>query len=230
MTKLKPKAETKRANPSRYVLTARSIMKRALDTLATDTNPARTISAAVAQLRAVEPDDMGASLAKLLSEVCAVSPSSFRKAVAALDSCNKETVCELLQSLLQDEYLQRDVYEQYSYLLFGPSGIPVQEHLKEHLEEEMAHIETLQRYLVSFGEVPSVERKPIPVVPATLKDIMELDQRLEKAAVERYSEAIKMLEGCPAEFIPLRVDLEDIVSQEQEHLMDLDRWLKSNGQ
>lgn len=215
---------------SKYVLTTRSILKRALDSLPTDANPARTIAAVVAQLRAVEPEDTGESLNKLLSEVCQTSPASYRKAVAALESCNKESVCEMLQSLLQDEYLQRDVYEQYSYLLFGPSGIPVQEHLKEHLEEEMAHIETLQRYLTAFGEVPSVERKPIPVVPATLKDIMELDQRLEKAAVERYSEAIKMLESCDAEFIPLRVDLEDIVSQEQEHLMDLDRWLKSNGQ
>ena len=47
---------------------------------------------------------------------------------------------------------------------------------------------------------------------------------MESETVKQYSEAIEALEGN-AEFTSLRVDLEDILKQEQEHTHDLIQWL-----
>lgn len=135
-------------------------------------------------------------------------------------------IVEMLNHLLLKEYLQRDVYEQYSYLIMGPEAISVREHLKEHMEEEMAHIETMQKYVVSYGGHPVMDRLPLPSARSTsLIDVMRLDLELEVEAVKLYTDAISTLERLPSDYIPLRVDLETIVSQEQEHMMDLQRWL-----
>jgi len=203
-------------------------LKRAQDAISDGKPPAVVARATARRLQTLEPPPEE-SLELVLASVLDASPELYKQAIAEFGGPGVPEVVEVLQSLLQDEYLQRDVYEQYGYLIFGPEGIAVQEHLAEHMEEEMQHILTLQRYITGFGDTPTFDRLPIPVVPPTLRDIMELDQALERQAVARYSAVISLLEAAGAQFIPLRVDLENIVSQEQEHLFDLDRWLKNNG-
>lgn len=137
---------------------------------------------------------------------------------------NKKNVIKLLKNLLQREFLQRDIYETYSFYLFGVASPAIQEHLKVHLAEEQLHIETLQRYLMGYGADPLVSRKEIPLIePLILDNILDINFKLEKEAVEKYSEAIEKLEGN-IEFTSLRVDLEDILKQEQEHTHDLIQW------
>tara|TARA_Y100001935_G_C17075036_1_gene393486 strand:- start:53 stop:502 length:450 start_codon:yes stop_codon:yes gene_type:complete len=137
---------------------------------------------------------------------------------------NKAEVIEKLTQLLQREYLQRDIYETYSYYLFGVASPAIQEHLKGHLAEEQLHIETLQRYLMGFGARPVTQRMKVPVIdPLKLENILEINFELENEAVEKYSETIEALEGH-VEYVSLRVDLEDILKQEQEHSHDLIRW------
>lgn len=139
---------------------------------------------------------------------------------------DKDDLIETIQDLLLEEYLQRDVYENYRYLLFGPDGIGVKEHLEEHMLEEMEHIDILQRYLVSLGGIPSTDRKKIPVPEEySLDGLMKLNLELENNAVEKYSLIINGLSEIP-EHIAIRIDLENILVQEQEHVHDLERWLK----
>jgi bacterioferritin (cytochrome b1) len=137
----------------------------------------------------------------------------------------KEKVIELVKDLLLREFLQRDLYETYSFYLFGLASPAIQDHLKGHLAEEQLHIETLQRYLMGFGAEPVVERAKVPTIkPLTLDAILEINHELEGEAVKKYSEAIEFLEGN-VQFTSLRVDLEDILKQEQEHEHDLIQWL-----
>lgn len=140
---------------------------------------------------------------------------------------DKKQVIKLLKDLLLLEYLQRDVYETYSYWLFGYSSSPIQEHLKEHMLEEMKHIETLQRYLMYLGSDPILDRFEIPQIPnPTFKNILLFDLDLEEDAVKRYTEAIQYLDKDP-KYSSLRIDIENILVQEQEHVHDLDQWLRS---
>jgi bacterioferritin (cytochrome b1) len=135
-------------------------------------------------------------------------------------------VAGMLTPLLLSEYQQRDLYEHYSYLLFGPEGIAVQDHLREHMNDEMSHIETLQRYMVSYGCQMPTQRLPVPTAAnVSLSTILAKDLEHEKSAVANYATAVRALEEAGDEFIALRVDLENILSQEQEHVHDLERWL-----
>ena len=135
-----------------------------------------------------------------------------------------ELIFDTLQDLLQDECLQRDVYEAYDYLLLGPEDA-VREHIAEHLEEEMEHIRVLQRYLVANNYKPTTIRKEIPSIDLSFEGILRANLKLEEDAVSKYTAAIIMLEGME-KFTALRVDLENTLSQEQEHTHDLQIWLK----
>lgn len=135
---------------------------------------------------------------------------------------------EVLQDLLKIEYLQRDIYESYRYLLFGAAGIAVKSHLEEHMIEEMTHIDTLQRYIVSLGGTPTLERLAIPAIAdSKLETLLNLNLANETEAVEKYSIAIKAIEEMNNMLnAALLNELEDIVAQEAEHVHDLERWLK----
>ncbi len=137
----------------------------------------------------------------------------------------KEEVTSLLKDLLKREYLQRDIYETYSYYLSGLESPAIQEHLKAHLQEEQAHIDILCRYLMGLGAEPLLSRQEIPKIkPLTLQQILKINFKLENEAVKKYSEAIHLLES-DVEYTSIRVDLEDILKQEQEHSHDLVQWL-----
>lgn len=131
-----------------------------------------------------------------------------------------------LNELLKSEYLQRELYQAYDYLLAGPEAIAVQEHLREHLDQEMEHIQVLQRYITGLGEVPTLERLPIPdLSPVSLRVILEKDLEWELKAVADYTIFLQKLDQIP-ELRALAVDIENILSQEMEHSHDLHRWLK----
>lgn len=165
-----------------------------------------------------------ASISRIASEVAGAGNTELANRIlvaAGLD------VVEMLQDLLKREYEQRDLYESYDYLMLGPEAIAVQEHLQEHLAQEMEHIRTLHRYLTHVNVRPTLERLPVPEIsPLSLEGILGKDLELEKAAVEKYSDAIRRLEELP-EWTSLRVDLENILSDEQEHVHDIERWLKN---
>lgn len=136
-------------------------------------------------------------------------------------------VINLLTKLLLQEYQQRDLYETYGYYLYGLSSPAIQTHLAEHLKQEMAHIEILQRYLMELEADPVVDRLEIPRVEPPIENILKKDLELEREAVKNYSVAIRALEDSQNEqFIALRVDLENILVQEQEHVHDLIQWLR----
>lgn len=140
----------------------------------------------------------------------------------------RNEITKMLNDALLTEYQQRDVYETYSYYLFGYSSPSIQQHLKDHMGEEMKHIETLQRYLAFYRAKPLVERLSIPqITPTSFRGILEFDLQLEIEAVDRYSELIEILEDAGRDYSSLRVEIENILIQEQEHVHDLDQWLRN---
>lgn len=143
-----------------------------------------------------------------------------------------KNLINLLEDLIVDEYLQRDVYETYNYHLFGLSSSTIQEHLAKHMAEEEGHIKTLQRFLMEVEAEPITFRKTIPEISPPSQNILRTNLELEKTAVEKYSKAIRLLEtpGWAAEYgtkhSALRVELENILIQEKEHVQDLVQWLR----
>jgi len=151
----------------------------------------------------------------------------------------QDRIIEMLQGLLRDEYLQRDVYEAYQYSLYGVAVPGIQEHLKDHMEEEMKHIIVLQRYLMEFGGEVPLDRHPVPKINPNMESILKKDLELEYQAVTHYAQTIGFLDGLECvegeelcdklRFTALRIDLENILVEEQEHVHDLIQWLNQPG-
>lgn len=128
----------------------------------------------------------------------------------------------LLQTALAGEYQQWDLYTTYASRLKGFSRDVISEEFKAHAEEELDHIDLLQRYIVSMGHTPTVMRKSVPDLPgsATIKDIVELQIHFEKEAVDMYKKLLDLIKEDA-----LRIDIENILVKEQEHVHDLELML-----
>ena len=137
---------------------------------------------------------------------------------------NDESITTLLQIALTGEYQQWDLYTSYASRLKGLARSPIADEFKAHADEEQGHIEILQRYLVSLGEIPTLKRKPLPEMPegASIKDIVGLQLKFENDAVNLYKKLLSILKDTD----PLKIDIENIMSKEQEHVHDLELLLK----
>ena len=137
-----------------------------------------------------------------------------------------QQVIELLQRALTDEFQQWDLYYAYKSQLRGMARDSVSDHFADHAEEEASHIEILQRYIVGYNIQPTTERKEIPSLGAhpSMEEIVKLQLHFEKHAVETYRELLTHLE----ETDPLRIEIENILAQEQEHAHDLELLLEGD--
>jgi bacterioferritin len=134
------------------------------------------------------------------------------------------SIATLLNVALVGEYQQWDLYVAYGNRLKGMARNAVADEFKAHAGEEQAHIELLQRYLVSMGVTPTLQRKPIPELTpeANMRDIVELQLKFEKDAVELYKKILNIIPDNE----PLKLDIESVIVMEQEHVHDLELLLK----
>lgn len=129
----------------------------------------------------------------------------------------------LLQTALAAEYLQWNLYTTYASRLKGFSRDTIANEFRCHAQEELDHIDLLQRYIIAMGHTPTVMRKSIPDLPstATIKDIVLLQHAFEKEAVELYTKLLDLVDDDA-----LRVDLENILVKEKEHVHELELMLE----
>jgi len=131
-----------------------------------------------------------------------------------------DSTVAMLQVALVGEYQQWDLYTAYASRLQGESRHPIVEEFADHAKEEIEHIELIQRYLVSMGQNPTLQRKPLPDMPetASIRDIVQLQLKFEQDAVELYKKILNILPDNE----PLKLDIEGILIKEQEHVHDLE--------
>lgn len=133
-------------------------------------------------------------------------------------------VLDLLQQALINEFQQWDLYYAYKGQLTGLSRDPLMAHFETHAGEEANHIEVLQRYIVGMGAIPTTERKRIPLIKDnSVEAIIELQLEFEVEAVEIYKKILKELNEDSA---PLRIEIENILAVETEHMQDLQMFLR----
>jgi len=103
----------------------------------------------------------------------------------------------------------------------GPCRDNIKEHFEEHAKDETDHIKVLVQYLKYYETQPTTERLLIEKVEPTLNNILQLQLKYEKMAVENYTKFKGILEDCN-----LKVDIENILIVETEHMQDLENYLK----
>jgi bacterioferritin len=105
-------------------------------------------------------------------------------------------------------------YMGHHYEARGIESAAVKDIFKETAVDEMKHAEKLAERIVSLGGIPT--RKIDPVKRGgTLKEMLKDDLALEKSAIKRYKEQIKLCEKL--DDTTTRRILEDILMDEEGH-------------
>lgn len=134
-------------------------------------------------------------------------------------------VLDLLQQALIAEFQQWDLYYAYKNRLKGLSRDPLMDHFRDHAQDEADHIDIIQRYIISMGATPTTDRKKIPQLnDESVEDIIQLQLKFEIEAVELYK---NILSKIKEEQSPLRVEIENILAVEAEHMHDLQMLLRN---
>ena len=132
---------------------------------------------------------------------------------------------DLLQKALRAEYQQWDMYYSYKEELSGQAKDSIAEHFEEHGEDEQGHIKILQRYLVDAGVQPTKQRDPIPQIQGSVEKFIALQLKHELQAVDLYKEILSKL----PENDPLRIDIENFLTKENEHAQDLQQLIENKA-
>ena len=140
-----------------------------------------------------------------------------------LTQTDDKPLLPLLQEALKAEFQQWDLYYAYKPMLKGLPRDPIADHFEEHAGDEAEHIDVLQRYIVGMGEVPTVDRRSIPILEEpTIEAIIAMQLKFELEAVDLYKKILGQLEDTS----PLKLEIENILMKEMEHSQDLQLLLR----
>ncbi len=132
---------------------------------------------------------------------------------------------ELLKGLNED--FNREIhamlsYLQKSFLVFGPNRPPVVGFFRHEAEESMGHAIKIGEKMTALGAIPTIESQSIHGHPKSIRELLEESRAIEVAALEGYKARLEQA----GDDIALRMMLEEQVSEEQEHLEEVDKLLR----
>ncbi|KAF0246818.1 MAG: hypothetical protein FD180_348 [Planctomycetota bacterium] len=133
---------------------------------------------------------------------------------------------KLLEHLDQD--LGRELQAILLYLwmrsiAFGIRGHELREILEPEIHAEIKHVEFLADKIIALGGVPSFN-VPAWKRPTKLREMLEYALQIERDAVNAYTERVD--EASELGETALQVKLEELITDETEHLELLQRLVK----
>ena len=96
--------------------------------------------------------------------------------------------------------------------------------LDQEIADELGHARLLEHKIVALGGTPTT--RPAEVrLGASNREIFEIVLQAERDTIERYTQRLKQADAAGE--VGLRVDLEDIISDETRHRDDLELILRN---
>ena len=139
----------------------------------------------------------------------------------AADTVRKALIDGLNEDL-GHEYNAIISYLLFSRLVSGPMRPELSSCLEAEIEDELGHAKLLSQKIVALGGDPVTEPAPVQL-STNNREMLQIALQAEKDTIERYTQRIKQADAAGE--IGLRVDLEDLVSDETQHKEDLERIL-----
>jgi bacterioferritin len=139
---------------------------------------------------------------------------------------NKAIIAQL-NKLLQSELEGANRYLHHSFMVFGFSRKPIVSYLREQSTESLAHAALLGEKIVALGGHPTVaiEAKWEPE-KHKLREMLEINLNAERDALKGYHKLLKMI---PSSDVALDEMVRELIKQEQEHLEELEKYLREPG-
>jgi bacterioferritin len=133
---------------------------------------------------------------------------------------------ELLRGLNEDLAAEWATIMRYTYQsgkAVGLRGAELREILEKEIADEMGHARYLTDVIADLGGEPTTTPRDFDK-PAELKQMIELDLKMEQDDVKNYTRHAKMAEELGN--TELKVKLEEMAADESAHARDLRRILK----
>lgn len=133
-----------------------------------------------------------------------------------------ENLEQILQGLNEDlkwEYAAAIQYLQHAAMISGAQNFAIIDELNEHADEEFAHARVVNELINYLGGVPTIQVATRYVSPDNA-EMLNQDLQGEYDAITRYLERIRQLEEIGLYDSAQRI--REIVTEEQEHAMDLE--------
>jgi bacterioferritin len=132
-----------------------------------------------------------------------------------------------LNELLASELAGANRYLHHSFMVFGFSRKPIVSYLRQQSTESLTHAALLGEKIVALGGHPTVkiEARWEPE-KHKLREMLEINLKAEQDALKGY---LKLLSMIPKEDVALDEMVRDLIRQEQEHLEELEKYLREPG-
>jgi bacterioferritin len=132
----------------------------------------------------------------------------------------------LINGLNEDLAAELGTVIRYNYQAgksFGLLGTELREMFEEEIKDELGHAKFLTDVIIDLGGEPVTTPKSFDK-PEKLKDMLELDLKMEEDDVKNYLQHSKEAEDLG--LIELKMKLEEIAADEAGHARELRRLLK----
>lgn len=133
-----------------------------------------------------------------------------------------QSLIEGLNDDLAHEYQAIISYLLYSRLVNGPLRPELSSFLESEIDDELEHAKFLSHKIVALGGEPTTRPAAVRLSEDN-REMLELSLQSERETIERYTRRIEQAEAAGE--VGLRVDLENILSEETKHMEDLERIL-----
>lgn len=133
---------------------------------------------------------------------------------------------ELIKGLNEDLAAEWGTVMRYTYQAaksFGVLGIEMREMFDEEVQDELGHAKYLTDLIIDLGGEPTTTPKSFDK-PDSLKEMIELDLKMEKDDVENYKKHAEL--AGELGYIDIQMTLEDMAADEAGHARELRRILK----
>jgi bacterioferritin len=133
---------------------------------------------------------------------------------------------DLINGLNEDLAAELGTVIRYNYQSgksYGLLGTELREMFEEEIKDELGHAKFLTDVIVDLGGEPVTTPKSFDK-PDNIKDMLELDLKIEEDDVKNYLEHAKEAEDLG--FVELKMKLEEMAADEAGHARELRRLLK----
>ncbi len=133
-------------------------------------------------------------------------------------AASREQLIAALNEDLAREYQAIIAYVNYSQVLKGAQYMSIAAELELHAKEELDHALQIANQIDYLGGMPTVTPKPVKTSEKA-EDMLRFDLDNEMETIKNYRERIHQAESL-GEYALCEV-LREIITQEQEHAIDL---------
>jgi bacterioferritin len=131
---------------------------------------------------------------------------------------SREKLITLLNEDLAREYQAIIAYVVYSQVIKGAAYMKIAEELESHAKEELEHALLISKDIDYLGGAPTVTPQPVKTSEKA-EDLLRFDLDNENTTIRNYRERVRQCEAL-GEYA-IAEHLREILSQEQEHQIDL---------